>query len=258
MQVRIIQPSLCKQQSKALKTCAYCRVSTDNDSQALSLENQSLTYKRLIKSNPEYTFAGIYHDRAMTGSKENRPGFQQMLSDCRAGMIDLIITKSVSRFARNTVTVLKYSRELKEIGVGIFFEEENINTLSKDGELMLAVLSSFAQEELRSMSENIKWSVKKRFERGEVLINTKNFLGYDKDEYGQLIINEEQAEIVRRIFDLYICGTSTTKIADLLNKENIPTLNGRKWYSSTINTILKNEKYKGGLPAAKVLSPGNT
>ena len=255
MQVRIIQASVPEKHIKALKVCAYCRVSTGSDEQTLSLENQTITYERLIKSNPDYEFAGVYHDKAVTGSKENRAGFQQMLSDCRAGMIDLIITKSVSRFARNTVTVLKYSRELKEIGVGIFFEEENINTLSKDGELMLAVLSSFAQEELRSMSENIKWSVKKRFERGEVLINTKNFLGYDKDEYGQLIINEEQAEIVRRIFDLYICGTSTTKIADLLNGENIPTLNGCKWYSSTINTILKNEKYKGDCLLQKFYHP---
>ena len=126
MRVRIINPSLYGGQHKKLNVCAYCRVSTGSDEQTLSFENQTSTYKRLIKSNPEYEFAGIYHDRAITGSKDNRPGFQQMLSDARAGKIDLIITKSISRFARNTVTVLKYSRELKEIGVGIFFEEENL------------------------------------------------------------------------------------------------------------------------------------
>lgn len=124
MQVRIIQPSLYKQQYKALRACAYCRVSTGSDEQALSLENQTITYERLIKSNPQYEFAGIYYDKAMTGSKENRAGFQQMLSDAREGNIDLIITKSVSRFARNTVTVLKYSRELKEIGVSIFLRKK--------------------------------------------------------------------------------------------------------------------------------------
>lgn len=126
MRVRIINPSMSELQPKKLNVCAYCRVSSKSDEQALSLENQTSTYERLIKSNPEYEFAGIYHDRAITGSKETRPGFQRMLSDARVGKIDLIITKSISRFARNTVTVLKYSRELKEIGVGIFFEEENI------------------------------------------------------------------------------------------------------------------------------------
>lgn len=128
MRVRIINPGLPELQPKRLKVCAYARVSSKSDEQALSLENQTSTYERLIKSNPEYVFAGVYYDRAITGSKENRPGFQSMLSDARAGKIDLIITKSISRLARNTVTILKYSRELKEIGVGIFFEEENLYT----------------------------------------------------------------------------------------------------------------------------------
>lgn len=252
MKVRIINPNL---QPTKLRVCAYCRVSTRSDEQELSLENQTSTYERLIKANSKYEFAGVYYDRAITGSKENRAGFQQMLSDARAGKIDLIITKSISRFARNTVTVLKYSRELKEISVGIFFEEENIDTLSQDGELMLSLLSSFAQEELYSMSKNIKWSIYRKFQRGELIINTKYFLGYDKDQYGELVINEKQAELVRRIFYLYIEGMSTDKIADLFNFENIPTVKKGKWYSSTISAIIKNEKYKGDCVLQKTYCP---
>ncbi|MDO4300081.1 MAG: recombinase family protein [Clostridia bacterium] len=252
MRVRIINPNL---QPKKLKVCAYCRVSTNSDEQALSLENQTSTYERLIKSNPEYEFAGVYHDKAMTGSKEKRQGFQKMLSDAKAGKINLIITKSISRFARNTVTVLKYSRELREIGVGIFFEEEKINTLSSDGEVMLSTIAAIAEDELRSMSENIKWSIHKKFQRGELIISTKYFLGYDKNQYGQLIINEKQAELVRRIFNLYIGGMSTEKIADLLNSEKVPTIKNGKWHSSTINIIIKNEKYKGDCILQKTYHP---
>ena len=150
------------------RVCAYARVSTDSRRQEDSLENQMETYERLITGNPEYEFIGVFADQGISGYCENRPKFQRMMEKARAGEIDLIITKSISRFARNTVTVLKFARELKELGVGIFFEEQNINTLSGDGEMMLAVLASFAQEESRSMSENNKWSIRKKFERGEV------------------------------------------------------------------------------------------
>lgn len=243
MQVRIINPSLPELQPKRLKVCAYCRVSTGSDEQALSLENQTSTYERLIKSNPAYELAGIYYDRAITGSKETRPGFQQMLSDARAGKIDLIITKSISRFARNTVTVLKYSRELKEIGVGIFFEEERIHTLSSDGEVMLSTIAAFAEEELRSMSANQKWTIQKRYKEG--IFNAQGMMGYYRNEYGNLSINETQAKIIRRIYDMYINGMSTDKIAKKLNEENIPTYKNRQWSSRTVGDVLKNEKYKG-------------
>lgn len=149
------------------RVCAYVRVSTDSRRQEESLENQMETYERLITGNPEYEFIGVFADQGISGYCENRPQFQRMMEKARAGEIDLIITKSISRFARNTVTVLKFARELKELGVGIFFEEQNINTLSGDGEMMLAVLASFAQEESRSMSENNKWSIRKKFERGK-------------------------------------------------------------------------------------------
>ena len=185
------------------RVCAYARVSTDSRRQEDSLENQMETYERLITGNPEYEFIGVFADQGISGYCENRPQFQRMMEKARAGEIDLIITKSISRFARNTVTVLKFARELKELGVGIFFEEQNINTLSGDGEMMLAVLASFAQEESRSMSENNKWSIRKKFERGEVMITTSRFLGYDKNEYGDLIVNRKEAEIVSLTFDLY-------------------------------------------------------
>lgn len=253
MRVRIINPSLPEVHPKKIRVCAYCRVSTSTDEQALSLENQTSTYERLIKSSPEYEFAGVYYDRAKTGSKENRAGFQKMLSDAKAGKINLIITKSISRFARNTVTVLKYSRELKEIGVGIFFEEENINTLSSDGEVMLSTISAFAEEELRSISANQKWSVQRRYKEGR--FGVQGMFGYYRDENGNLAINEEQAKIVRRIYSMYLDGVSTDKIAKRLNEENIPTYKNKKWESSTVCKILQNEKYKGDYMLQKYYCP---
>ena len=171
---------------------SLCQVPTDSR-QEDSLENQMETYERLITGNSEYEFIGVFADQGISDYCENRQQFQRMMEKARAGEIDLIITKSISRFARNTVTVLKFARELKELGVGIFFEEQNINTLSGDGETMLAVLASFAQEESRSMSENTKWSIRKKFERGEVMITTSRFLGYDKNEYGDLIVNRKES-----------------------------------------------------------------
>ena len=199
------------------RVCAYARVSTDSRRQEDSLENQMETYERLITGNPEYEFIGVFADQGISGYCESRPQFQRMMEKARAGEIDLIITKSVSRFARNTVTVLKFARELKELGVGIFFEEQNINTLSGDGEMMIAVLASFAQEESRSMSENNKWSIRKKFERGEVMITTSHFLGYDKNEYGDLIVNRKEAEIVSLTFDLYLLNVGSSRIGELLD-----------------------------------------
>lgn len=214
------------------RVCAYARVSTDSRRQEDSLENQMETYERLITGNPEYEFIGVFADQGISGYCENRPQFQRMMEKARAGELDLIITKSISRFARNTVTVLKFARELKELGVGIFFEEQNINTLSGDGEIMLAVLASFAQEESRSMSENNKWSIRKKFERGEVMITTSHFLGYDKNEYGDLIVNRKEAEIVSLTFDLYTskadfdCGIrNSTVSAEIEDGSVLPSVN---------------------------------
>ena len=243
MKIKRIEP-----ESRALtktKVCAYARVSTGSDSQENSLENQITTYESLIKSNPEYEFVGVYADQGITGFSEKRPEFQRMINDAKAGRIDMIITKSISRFARNTVTLLRVVRELKDIGVGVLFEENNIYTMSSEGEMMLAVLASFAQEEGRSMSENNKWACRKKFERGELMINTTRFMGYDKDENGNLVINEAEAAIVRRIFDMYLSGIGTHCIAKVLNEEGVTTVTGSSWHASTIRGMLTNEKYKG-------------
>lgn len=253
MQLKKIQPE--KTTSNKLRVCAYARVSTDSDKQEISLDNQIFTYENLIKSNREYRFAGVYADQGITGFSENRPEFQRMLSDARAGKLDMIITKSISRFARNTVTLLKYVRELKDMGVGVLFEENNIYTLSSEGEMMLSVLASFAQEESRSMSENNKWTCRKKFERGELMVNTTRFMGYNKDENGELVINESEAAIVRRIFDMYLSGTGAHTIAKTLNEEGITTITGSDWHASTIMGMLKNEKYKGDCLLQKYYTP---
>lgn len=253
MRLRKIEPITSKK--KKLRVCAYARVSTDSLKQGDSLENQKTTYERLIKSNPEYEFVEVYADQGISGTNENRPDLQRMLGDCRAGRIDLIITKSISRFARNTTTVLKFARELKVLGIGIYFEENHINTLSSDGEIMMTVLASFAQEESRSISENNKWTIKKKFERGEGMINTSRFMGYDKDETGDLIINKSEAKIVRRIFVMYLAGTGCHSIAKTLNSEGIKTVTGSAWHDSTIKGMLRNEKYKGDFHIQKYYTP---
>lgn len=254
MRVSIIQP-IVKAEKRKKRVCAYARVSTDGYKQGESLENQGTYYKNLISSNTEYEFAGIFADKGITGTKDDRPEFQRMLKLCREGKIDLIITKSISRFARNTVVVLKYVRELKDIGIEVRFEKENISTLSGHGELMLTVLSSFAEEESRSVSENIKWRYRKKFEKGELVINANRFLGYDKDEYGDLIINPKEAEIVKRIYKKYLEGNGIFKIVKLLNSDGIPTVTGSRWNEASVRTILRNEKYKGDVMLQKTYTP---
>ena len=191
-------------QQRELRVCAYVRVSSDKDAQMESLENQETYFKRKYAEDETCDFVGVFSDAGISGTSDNRPAFQKMLECCRNGEIDLIHTKSISRFARNTVTVLEVSRELKLLGIGIYFEEQNINTLSADGELMLTVLASFAQAEAFDMSENQKWAVRKKFARGEVMVNTNRFMGYDKDAEENLIINEDEAKVVRMIFQLYL------------------------------------------------------
>lgn len=256
MKIRILEPKT-EIANKKKRVCAYARVSTDSRRQEDSLENQTETYERVITSNPEYIFEGVYADQGISGYCENRPRFQEMIQKARAGEIDLIITKSISRFARNTVTVLKVVRELKELGVGIFFEEQNINTLSGDGEMMLAVLASFAQEESRSMSENNKWSIRKKFERGEVMITTSRFMGYDKDEHGDLIVNEKEALVVEFIFDMYLLHLGCSRLSDLLDYLGVETVTGSRWEGGTINGMLSNEKYKGDFHLQKYYTPEN-
>jgi DNA invertase Pin-like site-specific DNA recombinase len=254
MRVRIIAPTV-KSLDKKKRVCAYARVSTDNFKQGESLENQVQYYENLIKNNPKYEFVEVFADNGITGSSANRSEFQRMIKLCREGKIDLIITKSISRFARSTILMLETVRELKELSVDIRFEKENINTLSGDGELMLTVLSSFAEEEGRNVSEHLRWKYRNKFKQGELVINTNRFLGYDKDKNGNLVINEAEASIVKRIFQKYVDGKGSGKIAKELNAEGVRTVGNKQWHGSTILKILKNEKYKGDAQLQKYFTP---
>ena len=244
MKVRIIEP-VKPQQEKRKRVCAYARVSSSSEAQGESLENQTTYYQNLIEANPEYEFAGVFADQGITGTKENRPEFQKMLELARKGHIDLILTKSISRFARNTTIVLELVRELKMLGVEVVFEKEQISSLSGDGELMLTVLSSFAQAESKNVSDNLKWRYRRKFQNGELAINAVRFLGYDKNKQGELVINPAQAEVVKRIFEAALAGQGSFVIARQLNEEGVATVAGGKWHSSTVLGILKNEKYRG-------------
>ena len=226
---------------------AYCRVSTDQLEQLSSYEAQVNYYTNYIENHPDYELAGIYADEGITGTNtKKREQFNKMIKDCKAGKIDMIITKSISRFARNTLDCLNYIRELKEYGVGVIFEKENINTLDSKGEVLITILASLAQDESRSISENCTWGIRRKFEQGKVRVNHKKFLGYDKDEDGELVINKEEAKIIKRIYKDYLDGKGANRIARELEEEGIPNWNGKpKWYESSIRKMLQNEKYKG-------------
>lgn len=237
---------------KLLRTAAYARVSSSKDAMLHSLSTQVSYYNSFIQSNPAWLFCGVYADEALTGTKDNRENFQKLLSECRAGRIDLIITKSISRFARNTVTLLKTVRELKELGVDVYFEEQNIHSISPDGEFMLTLLGSYAQEESYSASENQKWRIRKDFEFGKV--STVIMLGYKRNSEGVLEIIPEEAETVRMIFADFLNGIGRQSIANKLNELNILTKNGCQWTSEAIRRILNNEKYCGDLMLQKFYS----
>ncbi len=226
---------------------AYVRVSSDHEEQLLSYENQLNYYRNYINNNPLYEFVNIYADEAITGTNtKKRDGFKQMIQDCRDGKIDIIITKSISRFARNTLDTLIYVRELKNLGIGVIFEKENIDTLDAKGEVLLTILSSLAQDESRSISENSTWGIRKRFEAGQFKMSTKRFLGYDNDENGNLIINPKQAKIVKRIYEEFLSGKTVEYIKKMFEREGVKNWHGKaEWHVSTLQSILQNEKYKG-------------
>ena len=230
---------------KLLRTAAYARVSSGKDAMLHSLSAQVSYYNSLIQSNPEWLFCGVYADEALTGTKDNRENFQRLLSECRAGRIDLIITKSISRFARNTVTLLETVRELKELGVDVYFEEQNIHSISPDGEFMLTLLGSYAQEESYSASENQKWRIRKDFEQGR--LGSITMLGYERSNDGTLIIVPEEAEIVRMIFNDFLDGMGKNAIANKLLAMGVPTKGGGVWTAWSIRRILRNEKYCGDI-----------
>ena len=246
MRIKVIKPTKAVQQQKK-KVCAYVRVSTDSLQQEDSLENQTTYFKGFITANPEWEFVGIYSDQGISGYKENRPGFQKMIEDARAGNIDLIVVKSVSRFARNTETVLKFTRELKNIGVGIFFELQNINTLSGAGELMLTILAAFAQAESEGASANAKMTYKRKFESGIPAHGLECTFGYKANAQGDIVVDEEKAAVVRQIFDLAEQGIWPSKIKQYLNKNGVPGCAGGDWDDTAVFRVLHNVSYKGDL-----------
>ncbi len=244
-------------QQKKKKVAAYARVSTDKEEQEDSFERQVEHYTHLIESNPEWTMVEVYKDPGITGTKaEKRPDFLRMIDDCRAGKINKILVKSVSRFARNTVDALNYIRELRDMNISVQFESENIDTLTPGGEVLLTILAAMAEQESRTMSNNIKWAYQKKFEKGEVTINTGTVLGYRKAVGGGYEIVEEEAEIVRRIFREYVSGMSVPQIAHRLEADGFKTKRGSEaWRPNAVLGILKNEKYSGNAILGKTYKP---
>lgn len=236
--------------AQPIRVAAYCRVSTNSEEQLSSYQSQLEYYHAKIKTNPGWVLVAVYADQGISGmSTKNRKQFNKMIRTCHRGKIDLIITKSVSRFVRNTLDGLDYIRQLKEIGVGVYFEKENINTLTLENELILTFMMSAAQAESESLSGNIKWGKRKNFKDGKVDYIYNNFLGYREGPDGNPEIDPEEADLVRRIFSHYVQGESVAKIIADFEADGIKTIRGKeKWRDGTVRHILSNEKYMGQLP----------
>lgn len=242
--------------AKKIRVAAYARVSTDSEEQLLSLETQKEHYDSFIKNHPGWEYAGLYYDEGISGTKmDKRNSLLQMLQDCEAGKIDKVITKSISRLSRNTTDTLEMVRKLSKLGVYIFFEKENIDTEHMSSELMLSILSSIAESESRSISENNKWSIRHRFEEGTYIIGYPPY-GYENKD-GKMVIVPEEAEVVKLIYHMALSGDGTHRIANALNKMNVPSKKGAKWHSSTVQGILKNEKYTGDVIFQKTFTDSN-
>ena len=236
-----------KSEQPKLRVAAYCRVSTDSDEQETSYDAQVTHYTEYIQKNPEWELAGIFADDGISGTNtKKRTEFKRMIDECMAGNIDMIITKSISRFARNTLDCLQYIRQLKDKNIPVYFEKESINTMDAKGEVLITIMASLAQQESQSLSQNVKLGLQYRYQQGKVQVNYNRFLGYTKDKDGHLVIDPEQAEIVKRIYREYLTGYSMDKIYAGLEADGILTGAGKeKWHTSTINKILRNEKYIG-------------
>ena len=249
--VSVIEPQksilVDKEKYHQKRVAAYCRVSTDSEEQLTSYQNQVRVYTEMIAANKEWEFAGLYADEGISGTRaDKRPEFQRMIRDCQNGKIDYIITKSVSRFARNTVECLEYVRSLKAQGIGIFFEEQNIDTLKNESELYLVIYAGFAQSESESISKHITWTYRKKFEEGKVSFQYKNFLGYRKGADSQPEVVPEEAAIVERIYEMFLAGQPVKVIAQTLQAEKIEIPGKNLSFSKNmIMNILRNEKYCG-------------
>jgi site-specific DNA recombinase len=236
-----------KEKIKKLRVAAYCRVSTETEEQNSSYEVQVAHYTEFIKKNTEWEFAGIFADDGISGTNtKKREKFNRMIAECMDGNIDMVITKSISRFARNTLDCLQYIRQLKDKNISVYFEKENINTMDAKGEVLLTIMASLAQQESQSLSQNVKLGLQYRYQQGKVQVNHKRFMGYTKDEDGNLIIVPEEAEIIKRIYREYLEGQSLVGIGRGLEKDGILTAAGKpRWRPETIKKILLNEKYIG-------------
>jgi len=236
------------------RVCAYARVSTDFEDQKNSYDAQLREYTERITKNPDWEFVKMYSDEGITGTcLSKREGFQEMIDDAMAGKIDLILVKSVSRFARNTVDCLQTIRDLRAKQVDVFFDKENISIFDPGVELMLTIHASFAQEESKSISENVKWGVRKRMAKGDRRMYTKTTLGYDEVD-GKIIVNKEGAKVIQKIYDMYLEGNSMRDIAKYLNNKKIPKKGSEEdWKIADIMRILGNEKYIGDFVMQKTV-----
>ena len=241
------KPEVVRASKRQLRVAAYCRVSTDDEEQLTSYEAQKNYYTDKIMTNKEWTMAGIFADEGITGtSARKRPEFLRMIRQCKQGKIDIVLTKSISRFARNTVDCLNYVRALKELGIAVIFEKENMNTLEIDSEILITMLGAFAQSESGSISANVRWGIRQAMKEGKATIQYKYLYGYRKGDDSKPEIIPDQAEVVRKIYDLFLSGTPVRGIQEYLNANSVPNINGEsKWARSAIDSILTNEKYCG-------------
>ena len=241
------KPEVVRASKRQLRVAAYCRVSTDDEEQLTSYEAQKNYYTDKIMTNKEWTMAGIFADEGITGtSARKRPEFLRMIRQCKQGRIDIVLTKSISRFARNTVDCLNYVRALKELGIAVIFEKENMNTLEIDSEILITMLGAFAQSESESISANVRWGIRQAMKEGKATIQYKYLYGYRKGDDGKPEIIPDQAEVVRKIYDLFLSGTPVRGIQEYLNENAVPNINSEpKWARSAIDSILTNEKYCG-------------
>ena len=241
------KPEVVLASKRQLRVAAYCRVSTDDEEQLTSYEAQKNYYTDKIMTNKEWTMAGIFADEGITGtSARKRPEFLRMIRQCKQGKIDIVLTKSISRFARNTVDCLNYVRALKELGIAVIFEKENMNTLEIDSEILITMLGAFAQSESESISANVRWGIRQAMKEGKATIQYKYLYGYRKGDDSKPEIIPDQAEVVKKIYDMFLSGTPVRGIQEYLNTSAVPNINGEpKWARSAIDSILTNEKYCG-------------
>jgi len=245
------------EEGKKLRVAAYCRVSTDDEEQQTSYAKQKEHYTNYINKNPDWELVDIYADEGLSGTTtKHRKEFQRMMQDAEDGKIDLILTKSISRFARNTIDTLSWIQRLRNLPnpVQVRFEKEGFESFDFGSEMILTIMSAFAQAESRSISDNVKWSLMQNFKNGKPTINLDRMLGYDMGSDGEWVINEEQAKTVREIYNMYLCGLSAHRIAALMNEKGVFTVNANRWTAQSILIVLRNEKYVGDLTMQKTIT----